>query len=486
MQKINKNMSSSNVKKIDPAKEEKHIHAEFSSRFQEIHQPNSRDGGGGGDGLDGFPNPYLAAPNLQFEDPLQQVVLLNITHRQQNPKSTMPGFRICGAFENVDKLKRHVQTAGGPAAYGGVNLIKADVHKKFLICSSLQKQQEPGYVLDKIDKLSAAYDKTLRFHTEEFNENKAKRQQGKTGLSTKSQQQQSQKLTSRKSLLDKKFEEERKNGSETGDVSRAAEVRGQTVAVVTIFEDTSPEVLSGQKDPEPIVIIWGCFENEEVAKRFIYTTLSKFVKDVSLDIVNMYEWVYPTQIADHVDEISEQYRNPSLNKIMNSRKIQKKAVLSYDEWCKTEGQQPSVLEICATKATADSTEVHTEVKKTEDFDISVSVNGKHSTAAAAAGSDIASSSSWQAVSQKKSTDLFQEVTFKQVPDSKSQVLTTAAASATDCGDDHTAKPAKPADQINTPVPSGSMTTTSNPTFSQPPASNPNQTTQNKRGRPKKM
>ena len=329
----------------------------------------------------------------------------------------MPGFRVCGAFENVEKLKRHVQAAGGPAAFGGVNLIKADVHKKFLICSSLEKQQEPGYVFDKIEKLTAAYEKTLRFHTEEFNENKAKRQQGKTGLSKQSQA--TQKLTSRKSLLDKKFEEERKSGSETGDVSRSAEVRGQTVAVVTIFEDTSPDVLSGQKDPEPIVIVWGCFENEEVAKRFIYTTLSKFVKDVSLDIVNMYEWVYPTQIADHVDEISEQYRNPSLNKIMNSRKTQKKAVLSYDEWCKTEGQEPSVLEISATKATADATEVHTEVKKTEDFDVSVSVNGKHSNSASESADITATTSSWQSVSQQKSTNLFQEVTFKQVQDEKS-------------------------------------------------------------------
>ena len=69
-------MSSSQIKPLNAAKEEKHIHAEFSSRFQEIDQPNARDAVDlrvgsessppTGDGLDGFPNPHLAPQNLNF------------------------------------------------------------------------------------------------------------------------------------------------------------------------------------------------------------------------------------------------------------------------------------------------------------------------------------------------------------------------------------------------------------------------------------
>ena len=110
---------------------------------------------------------------------------------------------------------------------------------------------------------------------------------------------------SRKELLDKKFAEDSAQGNENGDVMGNAEVRKQTVAVVSIIEDPTPSVLGGMEDPEPLVIIWGCFEDDKQAKHYIYNTASKFVKDVILDIVNMYEWVYPYEISKHVEEIKK-------------------------------------------------------------------------------------------------------------------------------------------------------------------------------------
>jgi hypothetical protein len=404
------------LKPLNPKVEEKKIHEEFSTRYQELTgnvssgQIQSESVGAGGLAHE-MPNPYEALPVLPFSDPTQQVVLLNITHRQQIPRSKLPGFRICGAFDSVNKLKQHALNIGGPSAYGGANLIKADVHKKFLICSSLDKQQNSDYVLKKIEDLSAKYTQTLKFHTEEFNENKSKRQQGQTGLSA---HEKVKKISSRKQLLDKKFEEESGKGSETGDVSRNAEVRNQTVAVVTIIEDTSPAVLNGTEDPEPIVIVWGCFENEAQAKHYIYSTASKFVKDVMLDVVNMYEWVFPTEISKRVDELTEEFRNPSLNKVMNSRKSQKKSVMNYSEWCKTEGQEPAMLEISAIKETSESTEVKTEVRKTEDFKVSVSTKEEKS-----------ESDDWKQVNTAKLSavaELYKETKFSDTPDEKTPKL----------------------------------------------------------------
>lgn len=388
-------MSEFKPKAFDAGAEEKKVREEFAARYEESKTVEN---------LDGLPNPYTAMPVLPFTDSKQQVVLLNITHRQQIPKSKIPGFRICGAFENVDRLKRHVQSVGGPAAFGGANLIKADMHKKFLICTSLDKQQSPTYVLNKIDEATQRYLKMLDFHAEEFKENKENRKQGKTGLS---QSEKVKKMSSRKQLLDKKFEEDKEKGAETGEVSRNAEVRGQSVAVVTILEDKCPPVLNGVEDPEPIVIVWGCFESEAQAKHYIYNTASKYVKDVMLDVVNMYEWVYPTEISKHVDEITEEFRNPSLNKVMNSRKTQKKSVLSYDEWCKREGQEASSLEINAIKETEDSTEVKTEVKKTEDFKISVSTKSPDEKK-----EDGDKKVDWKPVVTTKVNDLYKDVTFK--------------------------------------------------------------------------
>jgi hypothetical protein len=398
-------MSDLKPKAFNAGNEEKKVREEFAARYEELKTVSAAPTT---ENLDGLPNPYNAMPVLPFMDPQQQVVLLNITHRQQIPKSKIPGFRVCGAFENVDKLKRQVQSAGGPSAFGGANLIKADMHKKFLICSSLDKQQSPTYVLNKIDEATQRYLKMLDFHTEEFKENKENRRQGKTGLS---QAEKIKKVSSRKQILDKKFEEEKEKGSETGEVSRNAEVRGQSVAVVTILEDQSPPVLNGVEDPEPIVIVWGCFENEAQAKHYIYNTASKYVKDVMLDVVNMYEWVYPTEISKHVDEITEEFRNPSLNKVMNSRKLQKKSVLSYDEWCKREGQEASSLEINAIKETEDSTEVKTEVKKTEDLKITVATKSTEKKMDEKSN-DTEQPVDWKPVVTSKVNELYKDVTFK--------------------------------------------------------------------------
>jgi len=418
--------SKSSVKSLDTQKEEKKIHEEFSSRYNELSEMSGTASSSSTQIIgDGLPNPYAANPVLPFDDAEQQVVLLNITHRQQIPKSKIPGFRVCGAFKDLEKLKRHALNSGGPAAYGGSNLIKADVHKKFLICSSLEKQQNASYVLGKIEELAKKYTQTLQFHADEFKENKENRQQGKTGLS---QSEKVKKISSRKQLLDKKFEDDKEKGTETGDVSRVAEVRNQSVAVVTIMSDTTATVLNGAEDPEPIVIVWGCFENEAQAKHYIYQTASKFVKDVMLDVVNMYEWVFPTEIEKRVDELTEEFRNPSLNKVMNSRKAQKKSVMSYSDWCKQEGQEPSMLEISATKETEDSTDVKTEVKKTEDFKISVSTKEDVSSTSELKSSDVKvdsvappapgptpnifESSDWNPVVQSQVNELYKDVTFK--------------------------------------------------------------------------
>jgi hypothetical protein len=355
------------------------IIGDFASRYEDVNptpKPNQ-------DSLSN--NPYTDLSPLPFYDDNQKVILLNITHRNQRPKSKIPGFRICGGFPNVDRLKDHVKVSGGINAYGCANLLKADAHKKFLICSSWEKQQNNTYVLNKIKDITDKYVATLKLHNEEFKRNKEEHKQGKTGLS---QHEKIKKLTSRKELLDKKFDEECKkkkhedngngngngnNNSETGEVSRNAEVRKQGVAVISIIEDTTPAVLSGLEDPEPIVIVWGCFEDDRQAKHYIYNTASTRVVNVMLDIVNMYEWAYPSKIEDKLDEITEEFRNPTLDKVMKARKQQKAKVLSYEEWVKKEGMEVPILQILSDKKTEDSTEVETRVTRTDDVSMKVSL-----------------------------------------------------------------------------------------------------------------
>ena len=345
--------------------ETKENFATFLSRYDDVSSGTVSDGNSN--------NKYQDLTPLPFEDDQQKVILLNITHRQQRPKSKIPGFRICGAFRNIDKLKKHVESVDGVKGYGGANLLKADAHKKFLICSSFEKQQNSTYVLNKIKDVTDKYVEILKAHDQEFKNNKEEQKMGQTGLS---QHEKIKKLESQKEL-DQQFDDELKKelhkesntetenkpkNVETGEVSRNAEIRKQMVAVISIIEDTTPAVLEGLEDPEPIVIVWGCFEDDHQAKHYIYNTASKHVTDVMLDIVNMYEWVYPTQIEEKLEEITEEFRNPTLDQVMRTRKQQKSKVDSYEDWLKKENREPSVLEILSDKKTQESTEMETRVK----------------------------------------------------------------------------------------------------------------------------
>ena len=342
----------------------------FASRYEDVHGSGGSGGSSGSSGNDNTNDTNL--PLLPFQDPNQAVVMLNITHRNQRPKSKLPGFRICGAFKNVDELKKQVKRVGGLDAYGRASLLKAETHLKFLICTDFEKkQQNPTYVMNKIAEISKKYTHMLDFHDQEFEQNKQQKKQGTTGLSNK---EKIKKLTSRKELLDKKFDKESSSQSQSSSssdetdpnvLSISSGVRKQEVAVVTIFNDMSEPVLNGIEDPEPVVIVWGCFENDTQAYHYIKNTASRYVKKSMLDVVNMYEWVYPTLIEENIDNLKEEFRHPTVNKLMKAKKQKKSEVKSYEEWLKEENMEPSVLEILSDKKTEDSVEVETRVKRTE-------------------------------------------------------------------------------------------------------------------------
>jgi hypothetical protein len=350
----------------DRSKEKSAAVSEFKSRETDLVQA----GGSGGVLSDmaasgeSRNNPYTSLPPLPFIDPNQNIYLINIAHRQQRPKYKAPAFRICGGFRDADKLKRHIARSGGEGAYGGANLHAAQAHKKILLCTSMEKQSNPDYVLKKIEEITALHNNMISFHDQEFNENKESHRMGKTGLSGNERAR--GKMSSRRKLLDKKFKEVVEKGEEVGEISAMAEARNQKVAVVSVINDLTPSVLKGIEDPEPVVIIWGCFENEDKAKHFIFNTAQEKVRNVMLDVYNMYEWVYPTEMD--IEQVEEQYRDPTLTKVMKARKSQKSAVMTFEEWCKREGKEAPTLEIDATD------EKETKIKKIETLPAEMTVS----------------------------------------------------------------------------------------------------------------
>jgi len=391
-----------------PTEESERVLKEFMLREDELNVTNS-DGMGpltDTSSSSSSTNPYSNQPPLPFQDPNQNIYIMNIAHRQQRPVSKLPAFRICGGFRDVDKLKRHLKSCGGDQAYGGAAIHGAPAHKKILLCSSIDKQQDPSYsnyVMEKIEDISSRYLKKIDFHNREFQENKNEHRMGKTG-----QSKNTNKTSSRKVLLDKKFKELEKKGEETGEVSRIAEVRNQKVAVVTIMDDLTPVAQKGLEDPEPIIIIWGCFESELKAKHYILNTAQEKIKDVSLDVVNMYEWIFPTEID--CEQVEEQYRDQTLDKVMKARKNQKNAVLSFEDWCKNEGKEAPALEISAYKETEES-QVETKIKEIEKLSADITVSTRKD--ATSSGKVIENLDQFEDVSGNMMSDKYKEMEFKE-------------------------------------------------------------------------
>lgn len=319
--------------------EGKRLQSEFTAREMDM------DAGGAAS-----MSQYSDLPPLPFKSDDQQIFLVNLAHRQQQPRCQVPAFRVLGAFPDKNALMRHVKSVG-IENFGGAALHVVEAHKKAVICSTLEKQQNNTYVMNKVEESTKIYTNMLDFHSKEFAENRQKKQQGKTGLSQKEKVAQKTK-SSRQLLLEEKFNEFKSKANEAGTVSRMAEVRNQSFVVASIIDDMSPAVLKNMEDPEPLVILWQCFDSEAEAKRYIMGTAQEKVRDVSMDIFNMYEWVYPTEI--NVDVVNEQFRDPRLDKIMKARKRTKANVMNFEQWCAKEGKEAPVLEI---EATPDETKV---------------------------------------------------------------------------------------------------------------------------------
>jgi hypothetical protein len=316
--------------------ESKRLQKEYGQRSLELDSSGAGNSGS---------NEYSDRPPLPFLDQNQQVFLIGLANRNQHPRCQIPAFNILGGFKDVTAIKRHVQRSGMDS-FGGIALHAAEAHKKTLVAVGIKKQQDSSYTMKTIEEISNLYAGMLDFHNKEFQENLENKKQGSTGLSQKERLQKSTKKSSRKILLDKKFKEFQESANENYGVGRNAELRDQNYAVVSVIDDMRPAAIKGLIDPEPVFIIWGCFDKEDDAKHYIYNTAQSKVSSVMMDVYKMYEWIYPTEM--NADGVQEEYRDPRLDKVMKSRKKTKASVMKFEEFVSSQGKEVPTLEIDAT------------------------------------------------------------------------------------------------------------------------------------------
>lgn len=251
-------------------------------------------------------------------------VLLNIGHQERRPRCDRAAFRILGVFESVDEATHH---AGQLPTDSSIHLLPLRKWTPLMRHEDCSADEQNAHLI----KLGERHRQRAAAHAEEFAENVAKRQTGKTSNEGDAA---APRITNGGKLSSVTA------SSPVLAIPRNSEVRLQQFAVVSIIADNDePDTMK----QEPAIIIWGVTETEAAAKDMIKTELADEAADVHLDVVAMYEWLHPTAVDP--EQITEEYRDKRLDELMQHRKTESRRVASFRKKCAAEGYEAPLISL---------------------------------------------------------------------------------------------------------------------------------------------
>lgn len=164
-----------------------------------------------------------------------------------------------------------------------------------------------------------AYRRRLKSHEEDFRENVAQQRTGEVSGTPTTSPERTEEMPSR--LL---------GSSCPSIVPRGAELRLQNFAVISVMQD---HVELDEDRQQPCVVIWGAYDTEDLAKEAVRKQLAPVVTDLHLEVVQLYEWLHPTEVSKHLDELPEEFRDEKLTEIINTRKEEARKVKAFRQSC---------------------------------------------------------------------------------------------------------------------------------------------------------
>jgi len=232
-------------------------------------------------------------------------VLVNIAHHNRRPRAPRAALRVLGSFPNLDDLKMHVRNS----LADDVDMHAAPLGKFF--CLMRDPERDEAAHARAVQQL---YLRRLREHEEEFRENVAAQRTG--ALSEPAAPG-----APAAALLP---------AEPPSAVGRAAELRLQNFAVLSVMQDHGEPEAERQ---QPCVVVWGVYDTEEQAKAAIKKQLSQTVTDLHLEVVQLYEWLHPTEVEKHLQELPEEFRDEKLTELMQRRKDEARHVETFRQSC---------------------------------------------------------------------------------------------------------------------------------------------------------
>jgi hypothetical protein len=237
------------------------------------------------------------------------IALLNIAHHQRSPQAPRAAYRLLGVFDSVEAAQAHL---------GGEDL-GVDVHAAptgdFVVLMRAPGGDERSHR----QRLLEVHRRRLRSHADEFEANRSAQRAGA--------------FSDAAAAVEAAPPPTRTDGIALGSLGRHLEVRMQRFAVVSVLDDHE-EPAKDRKQPG--LCVYAAFDTEAEAKEHARDALSKEVMDHHLDVVAMYEWIFPTEFD--LNEVHEEYRVAELNDIMTHRKQERRNVEAFRQLCARRGE----------------------------------------------------------------------------------------------------------------------------------------------------
>ena len=249
-----------------------------------------------------------------LENPEQTFVVFSLSHREFAPRAsdpTNPGLCVYGAFETREEAMEHA--AEVQRRHPKHSLLIDRTHQWICAPATVAHLQDEAHICAKRDALLRAHANEQAAARREFDANVAEQRAGRVA---------------HPAAEDGGGGGDGDGGGGGGDgdgdggaaapkdpavrVHRACRVDGQALAVLSVLPDSD-------EDAEFLFRVYGLFESEAAANKYVRNVCGVHVQDHNIDVVKTCAWIFPQQMdGRHVQK--EVYRSEELNRVMGALK----------------------------------------------------------------------------------------------------------------------------------------------------------------------
>lgn len=316
----------------------------------------------------------------------QNFFLVNMAHHRLRPSSETPSIRICGVFEDLESLLDHAKEVQGLLPDSDWWYFKRG--EPFLICPDRELVADLEYRKQKTEELFRLHGVLDADEREKrWNEERRKRapvSKDKIGKSTLARMRKAKNNQKTARMAAIKAAIAKNCGTRKAkQFPPLATVLDQKSVVLSYLNDVTEPALGGDKSPEPLVVLWAVFPDDQSATAWVKDHGSRAVVDMVMDVMPMYVFP-PFELVDQT-KIAVTYRHGEHDAIMKGQQEEVAKIQRFRDHCKNENiSAPETLidvveeEVRDSVTGKTSSQVHTKVQKpsTRMFDAHAQASSK--------------------------------------------------------------------------------------------------------------